>query len=219
MAIAENKLHIEEVLNSLTHGFGALLSVIGTIALVLYTYLHGQALHVTCSVIYGLTLIMLYSASTVYHAAIEPSKKARYKILDHACIYLLIAGSYTPFMLITLKGKTGLTLLGIVWSMAIIGVVYKMFFYNQKFKLLSTILYMIMGWMAIFVIKPLIASLPFYGLMWVMIGAFCYSIGAIFYLKDKKKYFHAIWHLFVLGGSISHFIAVAFYVMQFKQIM
>lgn len=219
MTTLENKLHIEEVLNSATHGFGALLSVIGTVALVLYTYLHGQALHITCAVIYGLTLIMLYSASAFYHSAIDPIRKAQFKIIDHACIYLLIAGSYTPFMLITLKGKIGFTLLCIVWSMAIIGVIYKVFFYQQKYKLLSTILYMIMGWMAIFVIKPLIASLPFYGLMWVMIGALCYSVGAVFYLKDKKKYFHAIWHLFVLGGSISHFIAVAFYVMQFKQVI
>ncbi len=204
----------EEVINSFIHGFGAFLSVIATFLLVIYTSYCCEALDIAGSAIYGVTLIMLYVASTVYHGTQEPIKKEKLKIVDHSCIYLLIAGTYTPFMLTTLKGALGFTILAIVWSLALAGVIFKLFFYTTKLDFISTMLYILMGWFIVVAIKPLMANLNPYGVMWLILGGLSYTLGTFFYLKDKKRYFHAIWHLFVLGGSISHFIAIFFYVIK-----
>lgn len=212
MAISENKID-EEIINSSIHGFGAVLSIFATILLIIYSS-HRSAIEMTGAIVYGITLIMLYSASSVYHGAKNPDRKGKLEILDHACIYLLIAGTYTPFMLITLKGTLGFAILGLIWSLAIAGVIFKLFFYTQKLNFISTLLYLLMGWMIVLAIKPMIGHLSFYGVMWLIIGGLFYSLGTIFYLKDKKvRYFHAIWHLFVLAGSISHFLAIFLYVL------
>jgi hemolysin III len=212
--ILKNKNINEEYINSSIHGLGAVISIIAVLFLIIYTSYKCSFLHIVSSSIYGITLIMLYLASTIYHGVQEEKSKEKLKILDHACIYLLIAGTYTPFTLITLNGSFGFYLLSIIWALAIAGVIFKLFFYSHKLNFLSTLLYLFMGWLIIFAIKPLIANLNFYGVLWLIIGGLSYSLGTIFYLKDNKKYFHAIWHIFVLMGSISHFIAIFFYVIQ-----
>ena len=201
----------EEKLNVLTHGLGLILSFIGLYLLLIKAGDMTKTTHKISLVIYGLSLIILYAASTFYHASKEPEKRRKLNIFDHASIYILIAGSYTPFALITLEGKTGWWLLGIIWSIALAGVVLKLF-YTGKFEKLSTIVYVIMGWIAVFAMKPLIENLDREGLYWLIAGGLFYTIGAIFYSSSKLKYNHAIFHVFVLLGSLSQFIAIYKYV-------
>ncbi len=197
----------EELMNSLTHGLGFLLSVAGLLTLVLLAYENGNAWQISSLAVFGASLTILYGASTLYHVA-KPGKVKQYlRIFDHAAIYVLIAGSYTPFALITLKEHGGIPLFFVLWGITIVGVIFKVFFVG-RFNLLSTILYLAMGWMAVFVYEPMLHNLPFNGLVLLVAGGLSYTLGTVFYLWDRLPFNHAIWHLFVLGGSICHFMAV-----------
>jgi hemolysin III len=202
---------IEEIINSVTHGAGILLSIAALVLMVVFASLSGSAVHVVSCAIFGVTLILLYTASTLYHGIPYPRVKRILKIFDHCCIYLLIAGTYTPFLLVTLRGALGWTLFGVIWFLALLGVLFKLFFIH-RFKIVSTIAYVLMGWIIILAIKPLMAALPAGGLIFLVAGGLAYSLGVIFYAWKKLPFNHAIWHLFVLAGSICHFFAVLLYV-------
>lgn len=203
---------MEEVMNAVTHGIGTLLAVAGLVLLTVLAYLHGDIWHIVSFSIYGTTLVLLYLASTLYHSFTNEKVKRIFKILDHSAIYLLIAGTYTPFTLVPLHGVLGWTVFGVVWGLAIIGIVLKVFFAG-RFNIVSTMCYLGMGWFIVVAIKPLLATVPALGMSWLFIGGLFYSLGSIFYLWKRIPYNHAIWHLFVLAGSVSHFIAVFFYVL------
>lgn len=203
---------MEEVMNAVTHGIGTLLAVAGLVLLTVFASLYGEIWHVVSFSIYGTTLVLLYLASTLYHSFTNERLKFIFKILDHSAIYLLIAGTYTPFTLVPLHGVLGWTVFGVVWGLAILGIILKVFYAGQ-FKTASTICYILMGWFILIAIKPLIATVPMIGIIWLIVGGLLYTLGSIFYLWDKIPYNHAIWHLFVLAGSIAHFIAVFFYVL------
>ncbi|HSP07254.1 MAG TPA: hemolysin III family protein [Acidobacteriota bacterium] len=198
----------EEIANSLTHGLGVVLAVVGLGLLVVFAVgSHDVWRIVSCS-IYGFTLVLLYSASTLYHSFRNPKVKHWFRILDHACIYLLIAGTYTPFTLVTLRGPWGWSLFGIVWTLAACGLAFKLL-YIGRFPIVSVTVYMLMGWMAVVAIKPMLERLPVEGLLWLVAGGLLYTVGVVFYATGGKlRYSHAIWHVFVLGGSICHYIAV-----------
>ncbi len=201
----------EEMLNVITHGFGLFLSVIGLILLILKGIENGTALHIISFTIFGLSLIILYTASTLYHYFQEPTIRKKLNIFDHSAIYILIAGTYTPVALITLNGWVGWTIFGIIWTIAFIGVFLKLF-YTGRFDKISTASYVAMGWVVVVAIKPLINNLPLNGIYWMIAGGILYTIGAVLYSIPKLKYNHAIFHIFVLLGSFSHFMMVYFYV-------
>lgn len=206
----------EEILNIVSHGLGLILSIAALVLLVVFASLEGTSWHIVSFSIYGASLIVLYSASTFYHYSRDPELRRKLNIFDHAAIYILIAGTYTPFTLVALKGWVGWTIFGVSWGLAILGVVFKLFF-TGRFDKLSTIAYVLMGWLIIFAIKPLVNSLPFEGLMWLLGGGLAYTIGAILYSIKSIRYNHAIFHIFVLLGSFSHFVAVFFYVLPIKK--
>ena len=201
----------EELANSLTHGLGAVLSVAGLVLLVVFAARHGDAWHVVSTAIFGSTLVLLYTASTLYHSLRGERLKQRLQKFDHAAIFLLIAGTYTPFVLVPLRGPWGWSLFGIVWGLAIVGVALK-FWFAGRFKLVSTLIYIGMGWLVVIAIKPLMAALPAGGVKLLVAGGLCYTGGAVFYLWKRLPYHHAVWHLFVLGGSACHWAAVFCYV-------
>ena len=205
----------EEKLNVLTHGFGLLLSVIALFLLIVKSIKSENTTIITSFIIYGLSLIILYAASTFYHAAKAPELRYKLNIFDHASIYVLIAGTYTPFTLVTLEGWVGWTVFGVSWGLALIGVILKLF-YTGKYDRISTIAYVLMGWLIVFAIKPLLANLSYEGLLWLFLGGIFYTVGAILYSMNKMKYNHAIFHFFVLLGSISHFMAVYYHVLPKK---
>ncbi len=202
----------EERINIITHALGFVLSIVALVVLILHASTNGSARHIVSFTIFGASLIVLYAASTLYHYSQKPSIRRKLNILDHASIYVLIAGTYTPFTLVTLKGTLGWTIFGITWGIAIIGIVLKLF-YTGRFDKISTIAYVGMGWIIIFAIKPLMESLPLTGLYWLLAGGISYTVGAILYSIKKIKFNHAIFHIFVLFGSFSHFMAVYFYVL------
>lgn len=201
----------EEKINVITHAFGFLLSVIAFIFFIKKSIELQNLGYAISTIVYAVSLMVLYAASTGYHSAKRRKLRARLNIFDHAAIYILIAGTYTPFTLITLKGTLGYVLLAIVWAVAVVGVILKLF-YTGKFKLLSTIMYVAMGWIVIFAIKPLLENLPTNGIWLLFAGGFFYTLGAVLFMFDKLKFNHAIFHVFVLLGSISHFLAIYFYV-------
>lgn len=205
----------EERLNVISHAIGLVLSVAALVLLVVYASLEGQAAHIVSFSIYGASLILLYSASTFYHYVQSPKLRKKLNVLDHAAIYVLIAGTYTPFCLVVLEGWIGYTIFGVAWGLALIGVVFKLF-YTGRFDKLSTAAYVLMGWLIIFAIRPLIESLPNGGLFWLFLGGLFYTVGAILYSIKGLKYNHAIFHIFVLLGSFCHFMAVFFYVLPIK---
>jgi len=200
-----------EKLNSISHLVGASLVVIGASVLITLAVITGNGWKITSCCIYSLTLLLLYLFSTLYHSIRGKAKEVLQKF-DHCMIYLLIAGSYTPFTLVTLHGATGWTLFGVVWGLATIGIIQELFFSNQA-RIASLVIYILMGWSVLFFIKPLIAALGWHGFYWLAAGGIVYSLGVIFYVIDERmKHAHGIWHMFVLGGSICHFIAILFYV-------
>jgi len=202
--------HREEVASLLTHAAGAVLSVA---AMVLMLVLAGGDARKTCSaLVFGLALVLLYASSSLYHFFTSARWKARFQALDHACIYLLIAGSYTPITLITLRGAGGWWLFGIVWALAIFGVLMKTLRKRKRDHWISTALYLAMGWLILFAVGPLFRNLPLSGVWWLVAGGLSYSFGIIFYAWRRLPFNHAIWHLFVLGGSACHVVAVAHYV-------
>ena len=196
-----------ELANSVTHGLGAVLSVLALVLLVVLAALHGTARHVVGSAIFGATLVLLYTMSTLYHALRNPRAKRVFKILDHSAIYLLIAGTYTPFCLATLRGGWGWSLFGVVWGLAAAGVAFKTVF-TGRFELLSTAVYLAMGWMVMVAAVPLWRALPAPGMAWLLAGGACYTAGVGFYAWRRLRFHHAVWHLFVLGGSLCHVVAV-----------
>ncbi len=205
----------EEKLNVISHALGLVLSIAALVLLVVYSSLYGSAKHIVSFSIYGTSLIVLYSASTFYHYSKNPKLRKRLNIFDHAAIYILIAGTYTPFTLVILKGWVGWTIFGVSWGLALTGVILKLF-YTGKYDKISTFAYVLMGWLIIFAIKPLVNNLPFEGLMWLLSGGILYTIGAVLFSLKNLKYNHIIFHIFVLLGSFSHFIAVFFYVLPEK---
>ncbi len=207
----ENYTLGEEICNSVTHGIGALISISGLVLLIVFSAMYGNVNHIVSCTIFGTALVLLYTASTLYHSLKKPKLKHIFKIFDHSCIYVLIAGTYTPFLLVTISGAVGWTMLIIVWSLAVVGILFKIFFI-YRFKIISTIAYILMGWIIIFAIKPLFHALPGGGLALLISGGLAYTFGTIFYAWNRLPFNHAIWHLFVLAGSVCHFFAVMFYV-------
>ncbi|MCF7826924.1 MAG: hemolysin III family protein [Candidatus Marinimicrobia bacterium] len=186
-------------------------SITGLILLVVRAALYGNAWQVVSFSIYGASLILLYLASTLYHGFTSPRIKEIFRIVDHTAIYLLIAGTYTPFLLVTLRGPWGWSLFGTIWGLALIGITFKLIF-GHKYDILSTIFYLLMGWVVVIAIKPLLTALPLAGFLWLAAGGLAYSLGVIFYAWEKLPYHHAIWHGFVLAGSFFHFFAVFFFI-------
>ena len=202
----------EERLNIITHGIGLLLSIAALVLLVVNAARYGTIWHITSFAIFGASLIVLYAASTFYHYAKNPDLRIKLNILDHAAIYVLIAGTYTPFTLVVLKGWVGWTIFGVSWGLALIGIIFKVFYFG-KYDRISTIAYVLMGWVIIFAIKPLINGLPLKGLLWLFGGGLAYSFGALLYSFKNLRFNHALFHVFVLLGSFCHFMAVFFYVL------
>ncbi len=202
----------EEIASVATHGLGVVLSGAGCALLIVFASLYGDAWHVVSAAIYGVTLVVLYAASTVYHAVHVSSPRAKRvaQLVDHSAIYLLIAGTYTPFTLVTLRGPWGWSLFGTIWSLAVAGVAVEWLWASRP-RAASALVYLAMGWIVVVAARPLMATLPEPGLWLLFGGGLIYSIGTIFY-GIKVRYMHAVWHLFVLGGSICHFLAVVLYV-------
>jgi len=198
--------------NIVSHAVGLLLSIAGLLLMLVRAGDTGDILRIVSAAIFGAGLIALYLASTLYHSARDPNTRSRLRVNDHAMIYVLIAGTYTPITLVTLNGWVGWTLFGITWGMALTGVILKLFF-TGRYRLLSTLMYVFMGWLIIFAIKPLMNKMPPAGLSWLVAGGAAYTTGAILYSIKKIHFNHAIFHLFVLLGSFCHFIAVYSYVL------
>ena len=212
LAVINMYLPAEERINIVSHAFGLLLSIVGLVLLVIHASKYGNAWDVFGFTVFGASLVILYAASTWYHSTAEPELRRKLRIVDHAAIYVLIAGTYTPFAIITLAGSTGNTIFIVVWSMAICGIGLKLFF-TGRFNLLSTTMYVLMGWMMVFLIGPMRESLPAGGMAWLAVGGLSYTIGAILYGLKRISFGHAIFHMFVLVGSISHFVSIYFYVL------
>lgn len=202
----------EEKVNVITHAIGLILSIPALILLVVYASLYGDVWHIVSFAIYGSTLVILYLASTLYHWAKKPSVKQKLNLFDHSAIYLLIAGTYTPFLLVTLRGPWGWSLFGVVWGLALIGIILK-FLIVAKLKIVSASAYILMGWVIVIAFKPLVNNLAVGGLWWLLAGGLSYTIGGILYTIKKIPYHHGIFHVFVLGGSFAHWIAIFFYVL------
>jgi len=202
----------EEWLNVVTHLLGLLLSIAALALMVTFASLYGNAWHIVSFSIFGSSLVILYLASTLYHAARKRKVREKLNVFDHAAIYVLIAGTYTPYALVTLNGAMGWVLFGITWGLAVAGVVLKLF-YTGRFEKLSTTSYILMGWVAVIAAKPLIENLSDGGLLYLVLGGISYTIGAAFYAIRKLPYNHAIFHVWVLAGSILHFVSIFFYVL------
>ena len=203
----------EEVANAITHGVGALASAVGGTVLITLAVLYGEIWHVIGTAVFVGSLVLLYTASTLYHAIPHEVTKARLQIFDHCAIYVLIAGTYTPFLLMSLRGGWGWSLFGVVWGLAALGVVFKLFF-TGRFVLASTLVYIAMGWLALVAIGPMLQALPLATLLWLLAGGLTYTAGTVFYLNRRMRYGHTVWHLFVLGGSVCHFAAVLLEVLR-----
>jgi len=204
--------HREELANAITHGAGAVLSLIAGSVLLIFTIMGGNSTEIVSVAVFVSALVLLYTFSTLYHAERKPGRKRQFKILDHCAIFLLIAGSYTPFTLVALRGAWGWSLFAVIWSLAIIGIVFKLFF-TGRFKLLSTGIYIAMGWLAVVAIVPMVKTLSVPVLLWLLAGGLLYTSGTLFYHRHALPYAHAIWHGFVLGGSVCHFVAVSLQVL------
>jgi hemolysin III len=202
----------EERLNVITHGIGFVLSIVALVLLVVQASRYGTAKHITSFAIFGASLIVLYAASTFYHYVTNPDLRIKLNILDHSAIYVLIAGTYTPFTLVVLKGWVGWTIFGVSWGLALVGIIFKVFYFG-KYDRISTLAYVLMGWVIIFAIKPLIDEFPVKGLLWLLAGGLAYTFGALLYSFRKLRFNHALFHVFVLIGSFCHFMAVFFYVL------
>ncbi len=199
----------EEIMHMLTHWIGTIIVCLGSGCLITLSALTGSKTKIISVSIYCFSMIILYCASTLYHFAEGEKAKKRLKVVDHSSIYLLIAGTYTPFLLINLKGTIGTVLFIIVWSMALLGIIAKIFFLN-KFKKISVAVYLVMGWLIIFAIKPLINNMSLTGLIFIALGGLFYSGGVYFYVRKDKEFYHGIWHIFVLLGTIMHFFAILY---------
>jgi hemolysin III len=200
---------VEELPNALTHGFGLLCSILGFIVLLVVTLIRGGKWQIISCAIYGATLICVYAASTLYHGVSSPRWKKGFLLFDHCAIYLLIAGTYTPFLLVNLRGGWGWPMFGVIWGIAVSGVLFKLLF-ADRFPILSVAMYLGMGWLGIIAAKQVYIHVPSIGLVWIFAGAFAYSIGVIFYACKKIPHHHVIWHLLVMAGSGCHYIAILY---------
>jgi hemolysin III len=201
----------EEIANSITHGIGALLSIIALVVLIMVAERHGDVWHLVSFSIYGSSLILLYLSSTLYHSFSRPKLKNLFARFDHISIFLLIAGTYTPILLTSLRGIWGWTLFGIIWTVALAGIVIRSI-YVYRFRKLMVVIYLIMGWMFVLAGNQIYHKLPSISLIFLVWGGLAYSVGVVFYMWRKLPYSHGIWHLFVLAGSILHFFAIYYLV-------
>jgi len=196
--------------NAITHGVGAAFALAGAVYLIVRASRGNAWLIASCS-IYAATLVLVYLCSTLYHSLVRTRARHVFHVLDHASIYLLIAGTYTPFMLVSMRSRLGWTLLGIVWTLAVLGVVFKSIALG-KFPAASATVYILMGWCIVFGVKPLLAAITLPGMIWLGAGGLAYTLGIVFFANDRLRYFHGVWHLFVLAGSVAHYFAVLLYV-------
>ncbi|PYS83983.1 MAG: hemolysin III [Acidobacteria bacterium] len=211
----EGRLPVEEVANCITHGVGLVLSIAGLVALVVVACMYGGALQVVSGSVYGASLVILYTASTLYHGARSPRRKRLLQVVDHCGIYLLIAGTYTPFTLVTLRGGWGWTLFGLVWGLALAGILFRVLF-GDRYRPVAVASYVLLGWLCVIAVKPILATVPTGAILWVVAGGVAYTSGVAFFASERIPHGHAIWHLFVLGGSICHYMAVVLYVLPTK---
>lgn len=196
-----------ERFNGYTHLGGALLAIAGAVVLIVYAAMHGDAWQVVSFAVYGATLILLFSTSTLYHST-RGNVKRVFQKLDHSAIYLLIAGTYTPFTLVTLRGAWGWSLFGVVWGLAVLGIVQELTVARGQ-RISSLVIYVVMGWIAVIGVVPMIQALTWTGFLWVAAGGVVYTLGTVFYIFDEKyKHWHGIWHLFVLGGAVIHYFTI-----------
>ncbi|MBL4712133.1 MAG: hemolysin III family protein [Gammaproteobacteria bacterium] len=203
---------LEEKINISSHALGLVLSIAALVLLITRASTYGTVWHIVSFSVFGASLLVLYAASTIYHSTKEPAARDRLRIVDHASIYILIAGTYTPFTLITLSGSVGWVIFSASWAMAVIGIVLKIFF-TGKYDLISTLMYVFMGWIILFALEPLIENISSEGLFWLVAGGVAYTVGAMIYAIEKLRFNHAIFHVFVLMGSFCHFVSVYFYVL------
>lgn len=209
LSSASHEVHSvrEEFFNALTHGLGATAALAGGAVLITLAALFGDGWQLAGAIVFGICLLLLYLASTLYHAIQHPVAKARLKVFDHCAIYLLIAGTYTPFTLIGLRGPWGWGLFAAIWTLAVAGVIFKLFF-TGRFKLLSTAIYIAMGWLVVVAIEPMWGALDGWTIGWLFAGGLFYTLGTVFYHRPSLPYSHAIWHLFVIAGSVCHYVSV-----------
>jgi len=203
--------YVEDVVNSAIHGVGLLLALVALPLLIVDAALHGNGWHVVSFSIYGGSLVFMYAVSTIYHATREERRKRWLQVVDHASVFLLIAGTYTPFTIVTLNGGWGWSLFGVVWGLSTVGIGLKIWL-GDRYDVLSTLLYIALGWLVVVAIGPLVRSLELGGLIWLLAGGVVYTAGTIFYLWERLPFNHAVWHVFVLGGSVCHFLAVLLFV-------
>jgi hemolysin III len=205
----------EELVNVITHAIGAILGIAGLSALVVGAARHGDVWRLVSFSIYGATLVLLYLASVFYHGARSPRAKRMLQFFDHSAIYLLIAGTYTPFTLVSMRGSLGWTMFGLIWGLAIFGIMLNVFFFG-RLGFVSTVLYLLMGWLVVIAIKPVMDAVSVRGLVWLVAGGLSYTIGVVFYAWHRLPYAHPIWHIFVLAGSVFHYFAIFFYVLPMR---
>lgn len=212
MSSVSGQTRAEEVANSLIHGVGLLLALGGVSVLITFGSLYGNAWHIVSFSVYSATLLIVFVISTIYHAIRSDRHKRWLQIVDHSAIYLLIAGTYTPFTLVPLNGGWGWTIFGIEWGIAVAGITFKSIF-GDRHDVISTGGYLVMGWLIVIALNPLMENLSTAGLVWLVLGGVSYTLGAVFYLWERIPFSHAIWHVFVLGGAICHYFAILFHVL------
>ncbi len=200
-----------EIANTLTHGFGLILSIIGGVFLIVFAALRGNAWHIVSCSIFAASLSLLYATSTLYHMVKSPQLKHGLRIADHSCIYLLIAGSYTPFTLTVMRGGIGWTLFMAVWAIALVGITIKVFT-QYRFGIVSVLIYLMMGWLVVLAIHPTLEVVPVSGVLWLLAGGLAYTGGVLLFTMERIPYNHALWHLCVMAGSACHYLAVMLYV-------
>jgi hemolysin III len=196
--------------NAITHGIGAILAVAGAVYLIVAST-RGTAWHVVGCTVFATTLVLVYVCSTLYHSLVRTRARHVFQVLDHSAIYLLIAGTYTPFTLVSLRGPVGWTLFGVVWALAVAGVIFKSLAVG-RFAVASVLVYLFQGWIVVFAAHPLLQAIGWHGTMWLVAGGLAYTLGVAFFALDRLRYFHATWHVFVLAGSIAHYLAILLYV-------
>jgi hemolysin III len=209
-SVVDPQTKAEEAANSITHGIAAALAVAGLVLLAAFASRQGDAWKVTSLAVYGATLIILFVMSTLSHAIIGKKLKRFFELLDYSSIYLLIAGTYTPIMLVYLRGPWGWTMFGVVWVMALVGILCKVFLLG-RWDFLSVVFYVLMGWMLVIVFRPLMLHAPAGFIKWLVIGGLCYTLGSLFYLFKRMPFHHPVWHIFVIAGSACHFFGFLFY--------
>lgn len=207
----ETHLRLGDILaNAITHGVGAALAVVGAVYLIVVST-RGSAWQIVSCAVFAFTLVLVYLCSTLYHSLVRTRARHVFHVLDHSAIYLLIAGTYTPFTLVSLRGTVGWVLFGVVWALALMGVVFKSLAVG-RFAVASALVYLFQGWFVVFAARPLVEAIGWQGALWLAAGGLAYTFGIVFFALDRRPYFHAAWHLFVLAGSVAHYFAILLYV-------